>query len=136
MSGELFLAKYAEFTNQSAGGDDHSAGLVYVALVAGDGFHFTVEVDSSHVVPYEFSTELFGLPLHGIHEVWTHNAIREAGEVFDFRGIDQLTAGSYGTGNHQRFVSGAAEVDGRGIAGGAGSNNDNVTQITHGYYLS
>jgi hypothetical protein len=69
--------------------------------------------------------ELLGLRLHVHHQLRPHDAIREAGEVFDLRGRGELAAGHV-AGEDQGLQIGASGVNRRCVAGAAGADDDDV----------
>mgnify|MGYP001439564510 CR=1 FL=1 len=67
--------------------------------------------------------ETFGLPPEIIHHLRAHSAFRVAGIIFHIVRDHQLAA-RLRAGIHQGFEAGARRVDGSGIAGGAGADNE------------
>ena len=76
-------------------------------------------------------SEAFGLALHGVHKIGAENTVRESGEVLHFGGVDELSSRCQRAGDDQGAVAGAAEIDGRGVACRARSDNDCVLFLFH-----
>ena len=134
--GEGLLPGNLELAHCGSSGHHNGAGLEHITLIAGDGVNVIAEIDGYHVVPDQTGAKLFGLPLHGIHQIGAQNPVGESGEILHGGGIDQLPTGCEGTRYNQRTVPGAAQVDGRGVSGGAGTDNDNILNIAHASTIS
>src|SRR5699024_2097706 len=61
------------------------------------------------------------------------DGVGEAGVVLDVGGDGQLPAG-LGAGDHERFEHGAGGIDGGGVSGGVGTDDDGLG--VHGFYVS
>ena len=129
VAAQAVLVVEAELAVGGAGGEDHGEGLVHLAVAEGDLLDVAgrarADVD---VVVDDLGAEALGLLLHLGHEVRAHDALGEAGEVLDVGGVHQLAAGLDRAGDQQRFEVGARGVDGRGVAGGAGADDDDLAQ--------
>ena len=71
-----------------------------------------------------------GLGAHALHQLGTVDALGEAGEVLDLGGGRELAARGDAAGQealeHQRAQVGAGGVDGRGVPGRAGADDDDL----------
>ena len=68
---------------------------------------------------------MFSLAAHFFHKFGAFDALVEAGEVFDDRGVHEEATGGE-TFKDDGFQFCAGSVDGGGVAGWAGANDDNV----------
>ena len=91
----------------------------YALEVAGER-HF------GDVVEHHPGAELLGLLLQSVHQFRALDAAREAGEVLHLRGVHQGTSRADGPGDDERLEPGAGGVDRRGVAGRAGSDDDQL----------
>ena len=97
-----------------------------VGLVAdGDRLHRPGQVDRVDVLHPQVGTEAQRLLAHLVHQLGSGDAVAEAGVVLDLGGRHQRTA-ELGALEHQRVELGAGGVHGRGVAGGAGTDDDHV----------
>ncbi|CDN42677.1 hypothetical protein BN871_BS_00340 [Paenibacillus sp. P22] len=127
----LLLSGNAEVTRGCAGRDDQGFGDK-LALA----FHLDLErtlrqVDAVDPARTEFSAETLGLLAHVGHELRTHDAIRESGEVLDFRRRRQLAA-RLRSFDDERAEVGAGQIDRSGQTGRAGTDDNG---LVHGCYL-
>ena len=115
------------------GGDDEGVGgdwlLVLVEL--GPELEWSGgEVDLGDSLCDDVVAELDGLLSHAVHELTAHETVWETGEVLNLGGGGQLAAGSDTVGHHTLVHGGrdlsAAEVDGGGVGGRAGTNDSNL----------
>ena len=89
------------------------------------------EVDRGHVVGDQLGAEALGLLAQVVHQVRAHDAVGEAGEVLDVGGVHQGAAGGHRALEHQRCQVGPRGVDGGGVAGRAGADDDHVADVVH-----
>src|SRR5699024_8244129 len=83
-------------------------------------------------------TELPSLRFEVTHELWPHDALREAGEVLYVGGVHQFATGLDGAGKEQWFQVSAGGVDCCRITGRSRSDDHNVLYVggevvCHGY---
>lgn len=101
----LVLAGEVQTSRRGAGRDDDGVGgvgLVRVELCA-EGERPLGEVQLGDGVGDDFGAEALGLGAHAVHELLAHDALGEAGEVFDLGGGGELAAGGGAVG-HEAFV--------------------------------
>ena len=65
------------------------------------------------------------------HQLRARDAVGEAREVLDVRGVHELPAGGEAL-DHERAQVGPGGVDGRGVAGAGAADDDDVTDVVHG----
>ncbi len=129
---ELLLARQAELAVGRAHREDDRAGAVHGALAVGDGLDLAGEVDGCDVVGDELGAEALGLGAHAVHEVGAHDAVLEAGEVLDLGRVHQRATGRDGALEDEGGEVGAGGIDGGGVAGRAGADDDDVAHVGHG----
>ena len=110
-----------------AGGDDHGLGAVLV-LVHPDTERTLGEVDLRHVVGDELGAEAAGLVAEVLHHLRAHDAVLVARVILDVARDHQLPAPLEPL-DHERVQVGACRVEGRGIAGGAAADDDQLTGL-------
>ena len=115
----------AEMPRRGAGGHDHRAGLA----LARRGFHQETAVvtffDRLDVLELDPGAEFLRLLLHPAHQFGPHHAFGKSREILHLGGGGELPA-RLGAGQHQRFEIGAGGVDGGGVSGTAGADDDHV----------
>lgn len=113
------------------GAGRHDDGLRPVdrARAVGDGLDGAGEVDLDDVVGDEFGAEAFGLGPHVVHQLRAHDAVAEAGEVLHLGRLHQCAAGGDRAFEDQRLQRGAGGVEGGGVSGGAGTDDDDVAYV-------
>lgn len=129
MSGETLLVLEAELAVGGSGGHDHGAGTVRFAIAERHGLQITLEIHGDDILILHLSTEAAGLLLQVVHEVGALNALREAREVLHLGGVHQLASGGHRAGEHDRVELGARRVDGSGVPGGTGPDDDDVVDL-------
>ena len=87
------------------------------------------------VVEQHLRAKALGLRLQRLHELGALNALDEAGEVLHLGGVHERAARGDRARDDERLQSGARGVDGRGVAGGAGADDDDVAGVAHGCFL-
>ena len=123
----LLLGLDPEPACAGAGGDDHCAGL---ELVASDPHpkRLLGEVDLRDVIGDELGTEPLGLAAKVSHHLRPHHAVGVAGVVLDVARDHQLAAPLEPL-DHERSQVGARGVERSRIAGGAATDDDQVTDV-------
>ncbi len=132
---EFSFGGEAEVIGGGASGDDDGVGESELFIVAGEvvdvpDFEWLGgEIDAGDEVGFGAGAEAFGLLLEGAHHFLTVDAVDESGEVFDFGGEHELSAGhavavAAIAGEDEWSEGGAGGVDGGGPAGGTGADDD------------
>jgi len=88
------------------------------------------EIHRHDVLGDHVGAEALGLLAHRLHQLGAEHGIDEARIVLDVRGQHQLTARLHAA-DHQRRQIRARRIDRRGIAGGAGADDDHLTSRRH-----
>ncbi|ESQ07370.1 sugar ABC transporter ATPase [Streptomyces sp. PVA_94-07] len=130
-SGQLLLVREAQLAVAGSGRDDHGLGAVDSALGVCEFLDFSGEVDGDDVVVDHLRAELLGLGSHVLHEDRTVDTVREAGEVLDLGRRGQRAAHEDRAAEQQRLQLGAGGVEGSGVSGGAGSDDDDLADLAH-----
>ncbi len=130
-AGQALLVGEAELAVAGAHGEDDGLGVVLHVVGVLDHLDLAGEVDGGGVVGDEGGAEALGLPAHLVHEVRAHDALGEAGVVLHLGGVHQGAAALERALEHHRLEVGAGGVDGRGVAGGAGADDDDVVHGGH-----
>ena len=130
MAAELLLLRQAELLVGGAGGEDDGRRLVRLTGCRDHTLEVAGELDLGDVVEHHLRAELLGLLLEPVHQLGALDAAGEAGEVFHFGGVHQGTAGRDRTGDDQRLQARTGGVDGGGVAGGAGPDDDQLFRLT------
>ena len=125
-SGQPLLIRQTKFAVGGAGREDYRLGTNGVAAAGDNRLDVALEVEFFGVIPLDCGAKPLGLLLHVFHEVGTHDALGEAGEVFHVCRVHQGATGGDGTGEHERIESGSGRVDGGGVSGGTGTHNHNI----------
>ena len=90
------------------------------------------QVGGVDVVEDDFGLEALRMRLHARHQVRAHQAVRVAGPVVHFGGGHQLAA-LLQAGDQHRLEVGAGGVDGGGVAGGAGTEDQQLGVLGSGH---
>ena len=106
-------------------------GGVGVPRTVGHRLDVPIQIYRGDVVGDEFSSETFGLLTHFLHQLRTHDSVREPRIVLDVRGVHQCTTGGDRPFENQRIQLGPGGVHRGGIAGRTGPNNDEILNIAH-----
>lgn len=69
------------------------------------------------------------LLLHAFHEVWALHTIGEAREVLDFRSGGELASWLELAAQDGGLVACTTEINGCGVTGGTGSDDDNIVVL-------
>lgn len=125
----LVLARKIQAAGDRAGGkDDRVGGVLGVRVPLGRELEGPLgEVQLGDGLADDLCAKALGLLPHGVHELASHYAIGEAGEVLDVGGGGQLAAGCDAVG-HEAFVEGgldigSGQVDGGSVGGGPGADD-------------
>ena len=127
---ELLLARDAQVARGGTRGQDDSAGTVLLAVDVHLLF-LAAKVDALDELGAQVRAELLGLLAHIRHQIRAHDALGEAREVLNLGGVHQLAA-KLVTLKHQGLKLGARRVQGGGVAGRPGADDDHVVQHVRG----
>ena len=122
---ELLFRRQVHPLGFGAGRHDQSVAGVGLAAVAGQPEGPAGEVDRGNMVADHARADVLGLRLHLLHQPGALDHLGEARIVFHVGGGGELAAGGEAR-NLDRFQHGAGRVDGRGVAGRAGTHDDNL----------
>ena len=125
MAGEPLLVLQAQFAVLGTGRDDHCPGLVD-GVVGGDPLDVTGELEGRDVLIADIGSETLGLLLHLGHELRPHDPVDEAGVVLDLGGVHERAPGGHGAREDHRAQLGPCRIDRGGVAGWAGTDDDDV----------
>ena len=115
-----------------AGRDDQRVAGV-VAAVALQPERALAKVGGVDMVEDDLGLEALGMRLHALHQVGSHQAVGVAWPVVDLGRGHQLAA-LLQAGDHHRLEVGARGIDGGGVAGGTGAEDQQagVLGCAHG----
>ena len=122
LAAELLFRRNAQILGGRAGGDDQRIAGV-AAVVARERERALREIHRVDVIVDDLGVEALGVRLHALHQRRAQQAVRVAGPVVDFGGRHELAALLH-AGDQQGFAVGARGVDGGGVAGRAGTEDD------------
>ncbi len=89
---------------------------------------FAAEIEAYHVAGEELGAEARGLHAHVVDELGPLDAFGKAREIFHQGGDGELAAGLVAV-DDQRGEVGTRGINGRGQAGAAGADDDDVTNV-------
>ena len=116
---------------EAPGGDDQRARLVpFVFHLKAERALGKIGLDDGAV--QVLGAEPLGLLLHVLHQLRALDALGKSGEIFDLGGERKLAARLMSR-DHQRFQTGARGIDGCGVSGAAGAEDDD---IMHGRFYA
>ena len=118
----------AEPVGAGARGQDQGLGFDHLALHR-EAIGPLAEVDRIGVSLNQARAPAHGLGLHPVHQVGAQDPIGEAGEILHIGGCHQLAAGDAArleTRDQQGAEVGPGGIDGCGVAGGPGADDDQV----------
>jgi hypothetical protein len=124
-AGEGLLALQAQPARLGAGGDDHRVAGIDIARIADGAERVGGEIDLGNQVEHQAGADMFGLLLHLFHQPGTLDDVGEAGIVFHVGRDHELAAGLHAL-HHDGFQVGAGGIDGRGVAGRAGPDDQDL----------
>ena len=127
---QLLLVGQIQPARRCAGGDDQRAGFQPLVI------HFEAEgalgkIGFDHGAVQVLGAEMLGLLLDVFDQFGAVDAFGKAREIFDQSGERELAAGLVSS-DDQGLEIGARGVDGRGVAGAAGADDDD---IMHGNFM-
>src|SRR5699024_12802849 len=85
--------------------------IVLRTIGEGDTFRLCLQIKLDDVFVLYVGTELPSLRFEVTHELWPHDALREAGVDLYVGGVHQYATGLDGAGKEQRFQVSAVGVD-------------------------
>jgi hypothetical protein len=121
---ELLLGWQAEPARLRAGADDEGFAQIDIAGITNGAERAAAEVDLGDGVGDELGADMAGLALHLLHQPGTLDHVGEAGIILDIGRDGHLAAGGHAL-DQDRLQAGARGIDGGGIAGRAGADNQN-----------
>src|SRR3954452_18440810 len=127
---QALLVVQAQVPVLGARGHDDRVGPVLLAADL-DDLRGSGEVDLGDVAGDQLGPESLGLGAHVVHELRALDALGEAGEVLDV-GSGHERAAELRTLEHQRVEVRTGGVDGSGVPGGTGPDDD---QVAHAVVL-
>ena len=122
---EMLLGRDAEPFRLRAGRDDERIAGVDLAAVAGEPERPLREIDRRDVVGDELRADMFGLRAHLLHQPRALDRRGEARIILDV-GRDHELAAGLKTRDQHGFEHGAGRINGGGIAGRAGADDDEL----------
>ncbi len=121
LAGELFFRGQAEILRRSAGGDDQRVAGVFTGIANQPQRPFG-QLGGVDMVEDHLGVEAQGVLLETCHQIGTLHAIGVGRPVVDICGRHQLAALGH-AGDEHRAQVGAGSIDGGGITGRAGTEN-------------
>ena len=125
VAAEGLLGRDAEPARLGPRRDDQSIAGIGRAAVAMEPERALAEFDADDVIGNEMRADVFGLKSHLLHQPRTLDRLGEARIVLDVGRDGQLTAGLK-AGDQHRLEQRTGGVDRRRIAGGAGTDDDEL----------
>ena len=125
VTGEALLPIDAQVPVLRTGGDDDAASFVD-AVGGGDALDAALQFETGDVLVADLGAKALGLLLHLVHKLGAHDSLDEAGVVLHLGGVHQGAARGHRTGQDDWAELGAGRIDSCRVAGGAGSDNDDV----------
>ncbi len=129
VAAQAILIGDAELAIRRPGRVDHGEGLVHVAVAQRDLLDLAGQVERHHVVVDDLGAETGGLVLHLRHQVRAHDSLGKPGVVLDLGGLHQLAAELDRAGDDEGGEVRARGIDGRGVSGGAGADDDELAHV-------
>ena len=124
---ELLFGLDAEILGAGAGGDDQRIAGVFAA-VALEAERAARQIGRVDMVEDDLGLEALGMRLHARHQVRTHQAVGIARPVVDLGRRHQLAA-LLQAGDQHRLEVGAGGIDGGGVAGRAGTEDQQLAVL-------
>ncbi len=128
----LLLGLQAQPLGLGPRGDDHRLGQEALTRIAPDLERPARQVRLDHHVAEDLGADVLGLGAHLVHQPGPLDDVGEARIVLHLGGDGQLAA-RLDAGHHHRTEQGARRVDGRGIACGAGSDDQAADETGRGH---
>ena len=122
---ELLFRRQTEPACLRAGGDDERVRQIFVAAVALEPDRVLGQIRLYNGVGDHVRAHMFGLGPHLIHEPRALDHVGETGIVLDIGGDGHLTA-RLDALDQERLQHGARRVDGGGVAGRTGADDDHL----------
>ena len=135
ITGETILALDVELTHLRTGGHDDGLGQVYRTVCGVNLLHVAGQLDLVDVLVANVGAETLSLLANVVHKLGALNTLDESGEVFHLGGVHEGAAGGERAGEEDRLQAGTCSVDCGGVAGGAGTHDDDVVDRRVGFYL-
>ena len=129
---ELLFRFDAQVLRAGPGGDDQRVRRV-LATIALELERTARQVGRVDVVEDDFGLEALGVCLHARHQVRAHQPVGVARPVVDLGGGHQLAA-LLQAGDEHGLEVGARRVDGGGVTGGAGSEDEQLGVLGGGHW--
>ena len=127
MADQLLLVGQTQPARGGAAGDDQSL-RVHLMLAEVKQKRTLAEIDAGEVRHAIFGAETLRLLAHVLDQLRAQNSFGKAGEILDQRGQRKLAAGLVAF-DDQRFQVGARGVEGGGVSGTAGADDDDVAEF-------
>ena len=127
MADQLVLVRQAQPFCRRTGGDDQRTRLMPFAIDV-DAERRDLEIGFMHRAVHEFGAELLGLLFHVFDQIGTVDAARKSGEILDFCREGELASGLM-PDDDERLQVGSGSVDGGGVSGAPGAQNDDISHI-------
>ncbi len=127
--GETLLLRKPEPAIARSHGQDDGARAVLPTGAVPDDLDVAAEVHRYGVVGHQLGAETLGLAAHRVHELRSHDPVREAGEVFHVGRAHQRAAGGHRPLQQDRLQPRSGGVDGGAVARGAGADDDQVAGL-------
>ena len=126
---ELLLLRKSQLSIGSTSCKDYGLRLKLLATTGLYLLYLALEINLNYVVKQDFCPKALGLSLEVGHQIRPHQAIRETGEVLNLGGLHQLTTWLNAGCNHQWVELSSRGIDGGGVAGRAGTNDDDFSHF-------
>src|SRR5690606_37461020 len=130
-AGQFLFPGQTELAVAGAGRDDHRLRAVDGAGRVGEELDVAGQVDGDDVVVDHLGAELLGLDPHVLHEDRSVDAVGEAGEVLDLGSGGEGSADEDAAAEEQGIELGSGGVEGGGVSGRAGADDDDVAYLAH-----
>ncbi len=122
LAGEGLLGRQAEVLGGGAGGDDQRVAGVF-AGIADQAHRLVGQLGGMDMIEDDLGVEALGMFLEARHQVRPLHAVGIGRPVVDFGGGHQLAALGH-AGDQHRLEVGAGGIDGGGVTGRAGAENE------------
>ncbi len=129
VAGELLLAGHSQLSVRRTRCQNDSTGVEDLTGAGGDLLNLAAQVQSGGVLVPDVGAEASRLGFHVHHEVRSHDALGESGEVLDLSGVHQLPARGDRACEHHRAEIRSGGVDGSRVVCGSGADDHNVVHL-------